>query len=381
MKFVARASMLVLLAAALAGCDEDVLQSLCVADTDCGVGFHCRVETGECLCNANAGSGCDGSKGCEEPGACFCNVSGYCQPRNACENNGDCAAGLFCDLSSGNCIEALCDAEPGCARCTQDIHCPIGQVCDQLRFQCGEGCHDTGDCKLGTVCRCPDGGTDCSLGSCIAGRCDHIAQCGTGQDCVTDVAIGETTCQRDPRMDILCQVCPQTPGSEYECPGLANACVSESENTDDPGSIFCGVDCANEKGCPKDFVCGELFTRTRRDQGCSRDADCSASSVQCDTDVDCPGGSWCNPIGHRCHGKCFTTSEAGVEGFCSCVVNADCPRDTCDLARGVCNINVKTCTSSADCVSYCVNYPDVGLCKIGEQCRPKPGFTCAQLRE
>ena len=58
----------------------------------------------------------------------FCNTAGFCQDRAGCEKNDDCLdPSLFCDTTTGTCLLV--------GRCTIDLHCPLGQVCDTVNVE------------------------------------------------------------------------------------------------------------------------------------------------------------------------------------------------------------------------------------------------------
>jgi hypothetical protein len=397
----AQVSLLALLLslAAIGGCKKGAA-NLCASDVQCGAGFACDPATGRC--------GCSSDSSCAEGESC--NAAGFCQPRLRCNSTADCALGTYCDSQSGRCIAQ--------GSCTQDVQCPPAQVCDQT-FSCVPGCNRTGDCHLSEVCRACPAGTpvaQCPVGSlCVQGQCDSQLSCPYGSICApaADNPDGGAVCQKDTRGP-FCEPCTSTPGSPYSC-GLGQAedyCLIDASQVLGQ-AFFCGVNCAEGEECPNGYQCRDVRIVTA--QNCDADAGFTActppsTNPPCDPakthpapggigDVndDCEAvqpplvGSVCDPDTKRCAAQCLGTGEAGVQAFCSCIADKDCPQDVCTSNR-VCSISGKPCFLSDnpdDCQSteqiFCVKETDarlgdVGYCRIGQNCAPAPGFTCAILR-
>jgi hypothetical protein len=104
-------------------------------------------------------------------------------------------------------------------------------------------------------------------------------------------------------------------------------------------------------------------------------------------------GAECDPNTKLCTAQCVGTGEVGVQAFCSCIQDSDCPQDVCESATHACSISGRPCLVGAvpdDCQStnqiFCVKEEDarlgdVGYCRIGQNCAPAAGYTCAILRD
>lgn len=166
---------------------------------------------------------------------------------------------------------------------------------------------------------------------------------------------------------------------------LANGvaqCVSLSGG-DDGGS---GSDAAGDAGSSGD---GSTTSEAGGDgsggdgstgsQACNADSDCTAAGSkcidgQCATQVHlCSDGSQCNVAGSAC-----------VDGVCEphCSISSSCPTGySCDLTRGVCNIDPSACSGSGastcqggsicvetHCVPPCVATEAGPMCPTGQVC-------------
>jgi hypothetical protein len=410
----------------LAGCSEDRLSGLCVEDTDCPENFAC-VE-GRCICKSDAS--CQPNE--------LCNLAGFCQARVGCETSLDCPEGQFCDRTTGNCLDGN--------RCTSDLQCDIGQVCDTVRFQCVDGCREVGDCQIGAVCVCPGGqqkcdpakqscpeGSTCGLGACKTGPCADNSYCRYGESCVEESPGGSRRCVKDTRGP-FCEPPTVPPGGDgYECRG-DSANFPLIDTSKGFGSTFCGVECgdayvscakdeecpsgqcdatqfkcgcANDSECPEGGECDLVKKTCRKFRGCPWGFGCSDVLIltratcgaggqggrcelrqnrDCATDDDCKGGE-CDPEAKKCRPLCVG-GESDVQGFCTCLEDGDCPRDTCG-SDGRCQISLQACDPLRpdSCATiYCKNETDpltkksVGYCFIGRNCAPNEGVTCDQVR-
>lgn len=120
-----------------------------------------------------------------------------------CTSDYQCAAGCYCDPTSGTCIEA--------GFCTQDSDCPPGTTCDETRQSCDPDgtpgvCDSDDDCGFGAYCDEPSGtcipswtcdaadpascgtGYTCQDGTCVPIPCDSNDDCAAG--CYCDTATG-----------------------------------------------------------------------------------------------------------------------------------------------------------------------------------------------
>lgn len=138
------------------------------------LGLVALMSTG---CTLYFGNGDDGSDGDCPPGTypsydeygltCIDDGGGY-----YCSNDYQCAAGCWCDTSTGTCVES--------GYCTSDADCPEGTTCDPSRQSCtgNDGtCASDADCPYGSYC-------DEASGVCIGSwTCTDDASCGTGYSC------------------------------------------------------------------------------------------------------------------------------------------------------------------------------------------------------
>jgi hypothetical protein len=383
---------------ALAACKQGA-PNLCSSDLHCAAGFVCNPATGACGCGSDAA--------CAQTEQC--NAAGFCQPKLRCTSSADCSSDSICDSPSGACISSQ--------TCTIDVQCKLGNVCDTTDFSCEPGCRATGDCPLGMVCRpCPAGtpADQCRTGQqCVLGPCDTQLSCPYGDFCLPD-STGETFCTPDPQHRPFCDACARQPGSPLYCPGgNANYCLIDTSKAFGQ-AFYCGIDCSAGQACPNGYQCRDVRIVTA--QNCDPQqalAACpSTMNVPCDpaknhprTDGqpgimndDCEAvtpplvGSVCNPKTNTCAAQCTGTGEAGVQSFCSCIRDSDCPQDVCDSATRACSISGKPCIVGNvpdDCQStnriFCVKVADprlgpIGYCRIGQNCAPAEGFTCDRLR-
>ena len=394
-------------AAGLPGCKQSQ-KSLCQGDVQCAPGFSCDPATGRCGCESD--SSCNQGEGC--------NLAGFCQPKLRCDSSADCGDGTFCDSPSGKCIAR--------ESCTLDVQCKVAEVCELSSFSCVPGCRQTGDCLLSEVCRaCPQGtpGAQCPVGKrCVQGRCDRQSSCRYGEFClppagvpVTDcsAATADCTCQRT--TDPYCASCSSRPADpKGSCDGTESYCLID---TSQPlgQSFFCGVNCAEGQACPNGYACRDIrivtYSKCTLADGLSS-CKAPAANPPCDpaknhapangkpgvVNDDCEAlqpplvGSVCDPATSRCSAQCLGTGETSLYGFCSCVQDSDCPQDACSASTRTCQISGKPCflgASPDECQSthqiFCVKATDarlgdVGYCRIGQNCAPAPGYTCAVLR-
>ena len=378
--------------------------NLCSGDLKCASGFTCDRATGRCGCSSDASCGATES----------CNAAGFCQPRLRCASTADCASDSICDSKSGACIPA--------ETCTADVQCKQGEICTS-DFTCTAGCRATGDCPIGLVCRPCAPGTladQCRTGSqCVLGPCDTQLSCPYGDYCLPD-ATGEKLCTRDPQHRPFCEPCARQAGTPINCPGSnANYCLIDTSKPF-PQAFYCGVDCSQGQTCPNGYQCRDVrivvptqCKSTDALSACPYGVTNNVPPVACDpakshartdgqagsVNDDCEAaqpplvGAVCDPKTNRCSAQCTGTGEAGVQAFCSCIQDGDCPQDVCDSNGRVCTISGKPCILGRvpdDCQSqnriFCVKASDprlgpIGYCRIGQNCAPGEGFTCATLRQ
>jgi hypothetical protein len=370
---------LALLLLTLVGCrDEGTTTRGCQQDEDCGSpasGFRCEQETGVCYCRTD--EGCSRRQ--------FCNTAGFCQDRSGCTRSSDClGSGLFCDTTTGTCLSE--------GRCSTDLHCRIGQVCDMGRGLCREGCRTAGDCN-GTACACDGGPCGCSattaaelaacpIGVCDPSFCESERFCRFGEKCEVRPDAGEERAQCfsdfDPVRRPYCSTCTWGGGTEV-CGRGANYCLVDTRN---PGNSYCGVDCSAGQTCPRGYGCKDVIV-VQSVWGCSADRpSCQRTNIACQSDSGCPRGSVC--AGAEDGGSGFCTGvcrlkEGDPIGFCSCVVDEDCVQETC--SAGECTISRKACVNSEDCRPIrCVEFGASRGCLIGQNCAPTEGLSCLEVK-
>jgi hypothetical protein len=359
-------------------CKDTQIKNRCQQDSDCGAAsaFRCEPSTGTCYCRTD--------------GACktseFCNPAGFCQDRAGCEKNSDCIdPGHFCDTSTGGCLPK--------GRCTMDLHCPLGQVCDAAKTTCVEGCKSHGDCS-GVSCRCGTAACECSgttpeeRAKCQVGVCDPYfcadssyckfgELCGVRPDAGSDIAQCYT--DFDPDYRPYCSNCTYGGGLDV-CGRGANYCLVDTVHA---GNSFCGADCSEGQACPRGYKCSDVIVVFSR-WSCTRDnPSCPGNpALPCSGDSDCRRGGKClkaagEPTG-MCSGACAIDPEETV-GFCSCQVDEDCAQQSC--TAGECSISRKSCTVDADCKTIrCVDHQGSGGCFVGQNCAPADGLTCLEVQ-
>jgi hypothetical protein len=123
-----------------------------------------------------------------------------------CVDNSDCVFSrvtLFCDMSSGKCVECRDDSQcqqaglqhcdlskDRCVECLVDRDCPQGELCTDSR-QCVHSCADGGVCPSGArYCSVPPGycqycrdDNACPTATPICGPTFRCVQCASSRDC------------------------------------------------------------------------------------------------------------------------------------------------------------------------------------------------------
>lgn len=364
----------------LLGCPKDRLTDKgCKEDKDCGSptsAYRCETRTGACYCRTNE--------------AClpreFCNTAGFCQDKSGCEKNEDCLdQTLFCDTTTGTCLSK--------GRCSIDLHCPLGQVCDVSRASCTEGCRTDGDCQ-GSSCRCGErpcsctGKTQSELASCPLGVCDssfcsNETFCRFGELCgvAPDAGSPLNQCYSDfdDNRRPYCANCSWGGGTQV-CGSGANYCLIDTAH---PGNFFCGVDCSEGQACPRGYSCQDVIVVFTQWQCTRSNPACPANPrLPCTQDSDCKRGGYCakqpGAASGSCAGKCGIDEGDNV-GFCSCQVDSDCAQETC--SAGECTISRKKCVTDQDCRAIrCVDFQGAGGCLIGQNCAPSNGLSCLEVQ-
>lgn len=190
-------------------------------------------------------------------------------------------------------------------------------------------CESDSDCNQGYVC--DSNPNDSSYGTCVPGYSSG-SDASTGDCSVTGCPAGQVC-----RLADGVAQCVTLPGGGDDGGGGSPDATGDAPASGDGGMVSeAGVDAAGDAatgGGP-----------------CNADTDCTAAGSkcvdgQCATQLHlCSDGSQCNVSGSAC-----------VDGVCEphCSGTSPCPTGySCDLTRGVCNINPSSCTGSG--VSSCL---------------------------
>jgi hypothetical protein len=354
----------------------------CLEDKDCTPegkpvsAYRCEVETGACYCRTN--------EACQPRE--FCNALGFCQDKAGCEKNSDCIdPSLFCDTTTNTCLPV--------GRCTTDLHCELGKVCDTARSLCIDGCHTSGDCP-GSSCRCGDQACTCTaetpsdLAKCQVGVCDPNfcadetfcqfgEQCGAIPDAGT--ALNQCYSDYDPQRRPYCDNCTFGGGVTI-CGTGKNYCLIDTAH---PGNYFCGVDCSQGQTCPRGYDCSDVIVVYTKTQCTRSNPACAPNpATTCTVDADCKRGGTCVKQAGAATGECAgvcAVGEGEQVGYCTCLTDDDCAQETC--SGGECTISRNKCVTDQDCKSiHCVDFAGVGGCWIGQNCAPADGLSCLEVR-
>lgn len=353
---------------AVSGCEASA-PGTCSSDLDCG-GTDSACVDARCRCLSDAAC----------PDGRVCNVVGVCQAPAPCARNADCGSDERCDGTTGVCGLA--------ERCPRDLHCPLGQICQDET--CVPGCRADDGCPLGQVCEgegalgsCTVGcrGTDgCPLGAvCVGGRCfdDALpglcAPCGGSGDCP---ATGDWCLENrayDPQRPETgtprhcaanCGLAPQICPNGYECRRVV-ARVTAPCRTD----ADCGFRrrCLIEEGepvgactCFADRDCTDRLAPTCRLGFCE-----SPAGRTCASPADCEDVEACGPYGRGGAQVCFLDRSR------SCASGADC-----QCIDRECVLSGRGCRENADCATACIE----NGCVVGAGCAPAEGLLCPGLR-
>lgn len=364
----------------VAACDDrtQTKGTGCSKDEECGnpaAAYRCEVQTGVCYCRTN--DACASNE--------FCNTAGFCQDRSGCERNEDCiGADLFCDTSTGTCLTR--------GRCSTDLHCPLGQVCDAARTTCVDGCRRDGDCS-GVSCRCGDkpcactGTTQAELQACEVGVCDptfcsNDSFCQYGEICglPPDAGSDRNQCYTDydNTRRPYCDGCAFGGGVSV-CGAGPNYCLVDTAH---PGNYYCGADCSEGQTCPRGYNCSDVIVVFQQWQ-CGANKPCAANpNYPCVEDTECPRGGQCVKQPGATSGFCAprcAVGEGDTIGYCTCLVDGDCAQESC--SGGECSISRRSCVTSEDCRAIrCVDFNGAGGCLIGQNCAPSEGLSCLEVK-
>lgn len=419
-RFVSTLALTALAFATLPACPRSVNEDgRCASDTDCN-DFNFCDPAGVCRCISDdacdASEFCNLAGSCQGKLECFsdddCRGEGgdaaaICDTRLAI----DPADAVTPDdgvqsRSAGQCVTLNSSSQ----QCLMDSHCPFGFFCQHLGgggAVCQPGCRDNGDCPLGDPCidnQCdPTPGACNEVGYCEFGEtCDpnglrcvphrerdslcqrcNPTQCFSQDDCADVGGTCELLDPADPFGPSICTVC-----GSVDVPCLIDTSVDPNQNggscTDDSqcttGGFCTKAQCIDSSQCGGDTCVGGdpggLFTPPtigRCATGVCGDFFCGTSTCSANDDSDpCPRGydcftlvgitnNTCTQGGGQCQGGRTCSADApgenNVNGFCSCLDDADCPAGL-------------TCT----------NPGPGGACVQGNTCGPSSGLLCGDLR-
>ena len=242
--------------------------------------------------------------------------------------------------------------------CQNDSDCGSGYTCVYAYAQGGGTCAPSGSggssgssSGSGTACNTP---TDCPSGSTCGqdSRC-HSGDCGqAGVGCVSGyicrLAGGKAQCV-DASGDDGGSTTDDGPAE-----GGGDATTGDDASPGDDGSS--GGEASTEAGVPE----------AAPPPPCNADSDCAVAGSKC------INGS-CTARVNLCSDttQCSVHGSACVDGVCEerCNAASPCPTGySCDLTRGVCNINPTPCTSSSTCQggTICVEQHCVPPCAVGD---------------
>jgi MYXO-CTERM domain-containing protein len=321
------------------GCDE---QDDCTGNA---AGDFCQLGTGRCV-------ECLDSGDCTDPNNPICNTAGDCVP---CDDVGspDAACAEKDDPATSDPNTPVCNEATGrCEECVDDPECvnsPVGPICDATSFTC----------------------RDCIDADCAPDVCDE-----TSGECVE--CVESTDCDADPNepicsMENLCGPCASHMDCDDDGMGpypSTPACVAEGDR--EGQCVQCTGD--NEEACGDTQVCN---TSTFLCVQCTANSDCVAlgdpNEPECDLDpeapgtvlnvcIACTGNEGCdgNPLGEVCrtNGRC---GECNIDEDCT----ADPNEPNCDTAAGVC----VECVDNDDCTGeVCDDNQCVPGCDDNDDC-------------
>lgn len=381
-------------------CSSSAAALVCQSAVCDGADKKCGYATGHGPCTAE-----NGAVVCRS-GSCSSN--GLCQPGAGCNVDADCAAGKWCNESTGACLPTLgngtripTDAphvdptlDGSCTDAAATLVCVSG-VCDTRDDQCGFA-NGIGPCSAadaGSVCRSGRcGATGAVEGKCVS--CTEDAHC-SGDTPICDLKKGSCVeCRSSDECGGKKPICDLEHSSCVKCNGDMGS--KASNPCPDGASPFCSLSGTNQGSCGK----------------CGSDADCAGHSgticdrasavctAGCSVDADCSSSEWCNDDEHSCkpkltNGVPLPSTPERVAKCTPDVGNAVCQSAVCDPADDQCGLvagdgpcanddqcragscNPQTnlcqggCTSNADCstTQFCAS---TGDCKerlpVGESC-------------
>ncbi|MDI3292048.1 hypothetical protein [Polyangium sp. 15x6] len=353
-------------------CKGNVCASDCGNDGDCAAGKYCDNATGECLDKKAVGE------------ACQTNKSNQCQ-------SGFCADGICCDKACDGVCEACSAALTGgangtCAASLEGTD-PHGDCLDQGAGSCGTD----GTCDGQSACRVYAAGTICAAGGCAAGvqtnpdTCDGVGNCvDMGTASCAPYACSGDVCASMCGMDLQCatgQYCAAGACMPKKMQGASCGGANECASGFCVDGVCCNAACGGacqacstlKKGSGANGVCGSIAVGTDPDSECLEQ---SASS--CGTNGVCNGA-----------GACQLYAAGTVCAASSCTGGTQTNADTCNGMGTCADGGTKACApyvcGAGSCKQACVGDSD---CAAGSACvngvcgTKKPlGVACTQANE
>jgi hypothetical protein len=295
----------------------------------CATGLACDGE--RCARLAEVGEACTQPSGCRPPAQC---VGGRCEllraVDGACEDTTQCAFGSVC--VAGRCAER---AAPTC----DDVEAPCGNLttCGRLSAcrapaDVGEACVENADCRAELFCA--DDSKTCATRPAEGASCGNGVICGVGLGCDADGGSG--TCAALPtsgepclfgeRGPFLCAeglacrdgVCGALPNEGEACAGLDTCAAGLGCSFEATGSVCvvprgAGEPCQNNQACRADHHC--------------------APSGSCAPDV--APGETCVLGAGDCAGACTLGDDGGFVCLAERLSDGDRCADDGDCADGL----------------------------------------------
>lgn len=263
--------------------------------------------------------------------------------------------------------------------CIRTISCSVTKYCPYLGQKCERGicvfpqCKTNGDCPDGKVCfngicenkvcipeecfgcyKRPCHGI-CENNICVwNARCNSIADCSDGQDCIPDKKLGYNVCKPEVcKDDVDCT-------SPFKCTKMENGvsiCMY---------SIISEIRCSDTVKCPAGYVCLR--------KNCVPDCtSCKTGKCKVIAGTEfCDGGIKCKP-NERCPNN--QVCEDGVCKVITCVVHEECPLSQLCMFGQCIDTKIFTrcpktqvCSYGQECVGdLCTTYK---LCASDDDCGP-----------
>jgi hypothetical protein len=234
--------------------------------------------------------------------------------------------------------------------CTFNSDCPEGQVCG-VDSICRDQCKTDSDCIAGQTCtqgtcadpsQLDDAGKLPVIASEDAGDAAVSTQtCVYNSDCPSGMICNEQTCVVECKADIDCIAW----GPGYAC--VANTCVPATASADASG------DATLADAAGADATVTHTGGACAYNSDCTPQICASGTCIdQCHQDVDCPSGETCNASDVCVLPEASIPPDAPTGYASACIYNSDCTYPLLCKTGGVCGYQ---CQTNLDCPSgdYC----------------------------